>query len=179
MLVKVLSFGSNWWARGQHAPAEAMAYYNSTGLHCGSKIRRHWVISGLLRFNAISNFNPARPQRAIGGVFLCSELAWALGGNRLLFSARVSDSLEPDCYLISVSSLEYGAANLASSVWRSGLSRVIAVSQLGDRQEIMLLMRPADWISTRAAFWQLQVRAGSSCAELVKVGVPLVEDVGR
>ena len=179
MLVKVLSFGSNWWARGRRTPVEAMAYYNSTGVRCGSKIRRHWVISGLLRFNAISNFNPARPERALGGVFLCSELAWALGGNRLVFHSRVSDSLEAECYLISVSSFEYGWADLASSVWRSALSRVIAASQLGDRQEIMLLMRPADWISTGTALWQLQVRPGSSCSELIRVSAPIGVERGQ
>lgn len=176
MLVKVLSFGSNWWARGQHTPPQAMAYYNSTGVRCGSKIRRHWVISGLLRFNAVSNFNPARPERAVGGVFLCSELVCALGGNRLLFQARLSDSLEADCYLICVSSVEYGLSDLGSSVWRSALSRVVAASQLGDRQEIMLLMRPADWISTRAALWQLQLRAGCIGAELINLGAPLTEE---
>jgi len=177
MLVKVLSFGSNWWARGRRTPVEAMAYYNSTGVRCGSKIRRHWVISGLLRFNAISNFNPARPQRSVGGVFLCSELVWAWGGNRLLFHSRVPDSLEADCYLICVSSLVYGDADLASGVWRSAFSRVIAASQLGDRQEIMLLMRPADWISTSVAFWQLEVRG--RCAELMKVGASFDQERGQ
>lgn len=176
MLVKVLSFGSNWWARSPGSAAGTMAYYNSTGLECGSKMRRHWVVSGLLRFNGVANFNAARPQRALGRVFLCSELSWALGGNRVLFRARASDSLLPDCYLITVSSIRYGAADLASSVWRSALSRVIAASQLGNRQEIMLLMKPGDWIQTRSAFWQLQLRPPLRRAELVRVGAPLNRD---
>lgn len=47
MLVKVLSFGTNWWARFGRDPFDPRrftrhaAYYNSTGVRCGRKVRRH------------------------------------------------------------------------------------------------------------------------------------------
>jgi hypothetical protein len=71
MLVMVLNFGTNWWARfGRDADdpyrfSRHAAYYNSTGVRCGSKIRRHWIVSGLLRFNGVGDFNPSLPDRAI------------------------------------------------------------------------------------------------------------------
>ena len=74
MLVKVLNFGTNWWARfGRDAEdpyrfSRRAAYYNSTGVRCGRKVRRHWVTSGLLRFNGVGDFNPNFPERAIGRV---------------------------------------------------------------------------------------------------------------
>jgi len=80
MLVKVLNFGTNWWARfGRDAEdpyrfSRHAAYYNSTGVRCGSKIRRHWITSGLLRFNGVGDFNPNLPKRAIGRTFVCSDL---------------------------------------------------------------------------------------------------------
>ena len=46
MLVKILGFGSNWWARFGRDPQDRYrftrhaAYFNSTGVRCGNKIRR-------------------------------------------------------------------------------------------------------------------------------------------
>jgi hypothetical protein len=47
MLVKILQFGSNWWERfGQESDGlgrytRHSAYYNSTGIRCSRKVRRH------------------------------------------------------------------------------------------------------------------------------------------
>ena len=57
MLVKILGFGSNWWARFGRDPQDRYrytrhaAYFNSTGVRCGNKMRRYWVVPGLIRFN--------------------------------------------------------------------------------------------------------------------------------
>src|SRR5581483_274962 len=43
VLVRILSFGCNWWARFGHDPEDRYrytrraAYYNSTGVRCGNK----------------------------------------------------------------------------------------------------------------------------------------------
>lgn len=177
MLVKVLNFGTNWWARFGRDAEDAYrftrhaAYYNSTGIRCGSKIRRHWIISGLLRFNGVGDFNPNLPHRAIGQTFVCAALTHAFGGNRLLFQSKAPKSAVPDYYLAVVPSGAYGRIDFSSSVWKSVLSEVIAASQLRDMQEAMLLMKPGDWVQTSSGFWQLNVpSATGEPAGLVRIG---------
>ncbi len=177
MLVKVLNFGTNWWARFRRDAEDAhcftrhAAYYNSTGVRCGSKVRRHWVVSGLLRFNGISGFNPNLADRAIGQTFVCADLTQAFGGNRLLFQTKTSKSAVPDYYLVVVSSGAHGRIDFASNVWRSVFSHVIAASQLREMQEAMLLMKPGDWVETCGGFWQLSVPSNAhERAGLVRIG---------
>jgi hypothetical protein len=161
MLVQVLSFGSNWWARygrdiddGSRFTRHA-AYFNSTGVRCGGKVRRHWVTSGLVRFNGVGDFNPNLPNRAIGQTFVCPDLTQAFGGNRLLFESRAARSAVPDCYLVVICSHIHGNVEFRSSVWKSVFSQIIAASQLHEKQEAMLLMKIGDWIQTDSGFWQL------------------------
>ncbi len=161
MLVQVLSFGTNWWARFGPDPADPYrftrhaAYFNSTGVRCGGNVRRHWVTSGLIRFNGVGDFNPNLPDRAIGRTFVCSDLTQAFGGNRLLFQRRAPGTSVPDCYLVVLFSYIHGHLEFRSTVWKSVFSQVIAASQLGEKQEAMLLMKVGDWIQTDTGFWQL------------------------
>jgi hypothetical protein len=163
MLVKVLGFGTNWWARyGRHAfdPhrfTRHAAYYNSTGVRCGGKVRRHWVIPGLIRFNGAGGFNPHLPNRSLGCTFHCSDLTFACGGNRLLFERKVSRSEIPERYLVALSSELHGQMDFSSAAWKSSAA-VIAVSQLREKQEAMLLMTPGDWVRTSCGFWQLTIK---------------------
>lgn len=177
MLVKVLGFGTNWWARfgrdadDPHRFTRHAAYYNSTGVRCGSKVRRHWITSGLIRFNGVGDFNPNFPERAIGRTFVCSDLTYAFGGNRLLFQSKAAKSATPECYLVVISGAEHGRIEFNSSVWKSAFSRVIAASQLREKQEIMLLMNAGDWVQTSAGFWQLCARSSSGEPDgLVRIG---------
>jgi hypothetical protein len=180
MLVKVLNFGTNWWARfgrdveDPHRFTRHAAYYNSTGVRCGNKIRRHWIVSGLLRFNGVGDFNPNLPERAIGCTFVCSDLVQAFGGNRLLFQNKAPKSVVPDCYLVVISSAAHGGIDFTSSVWKSALSQVVAVSQLRERQEAMLLMKPGDWVQTGTGFWQISVPSiPHPQVGLVRIGEPI------
>lgn len=177
MLVKVLNFGTNWWARfGRDAEdpyrfSRHAAYYNSTGVRCGSKIRRHWITAGLLRFNGVGDFNPNLPDRAIGRTFVCSDLTHAFGGNRLLFQSKAPRSAVPEWYLVVISSDMHGQIDFSSSTWKSVFSQVIAASHLREKQEAMLLMKPGDWIQTSAGFWQLPVPITTTePAELARIG---------
>ncbi|HKD78867.1 MAG TPA: hypothetical protein VKH81_04190 [Candidatus Angelobacter sp.] len=177
MLVQVLSFGTNWWARfgkdpdDPHRFTRHAAYYNSTGVKCGGKVRRHWVTSGLIRFNGVGDFNPHHPQRAIGRTFACADLTQAYGGNRLLFGRKAVTSAIPDCYLIAVSSQLHGQIDFTSAAWKSIFSEVIAASRLREEQEAMLLMRPGDWVQTSSGFWQLIAPTNArQPGKLVRIG---------
>jgi|SRR5579859_67380 len=173
MLVRVLHFGCNWWARfdqdeaDPHRYTRHAAYYNSTGIHCGGKVRRHWIVPGLVRFNGAGDFNPHFPHRALGHTFLASNLDFLFGGNRLLFKSKLPDSKTPDWYLTVVSQELHSRIDFSSPAWKSPTTRVIAASQLRQTQEAMLLMKPGDWVRTVCGFWRL---SPSDCA---KAGVQL------
>ena|SRR5579884_2919331 len=175
MLVKVLSFGCNWWARFGSDPADPhrytrhAAYYNSTGIRCGRKVRRHWVVSGLIRFNGVGGFNPHLPLRAMGSTFLASDLDHLFGGNRLLLKQKVADSELADWYLIVLSQELHGRINFGCPNWKAPTALVIAASQLRQSQEAMLLMKPGDWVRTACGLWRLEV-SGNACLKIETAG---------
>ena len=163
MLVRVLNFGCNWWARfgsdlaDPHRYTSHAAYYNSTGVRCSRKVRRHWVVPGLIRFDAVGGFNPHLPTRSLGQTFLASDLDFMFGGNRLLLKKKMPDAAHPEWYLVVVCQDLHGRMNFASSTWKSPGAAVIAASQLRQAQEAMLLMKPGGWVRTACGLWQLSV----------------------
>ena len=102
MVLKVLNFGCNWWGRFGHDAADPFrytrhaVYYNSTGVRCGRKVRRHWLVPGLIRFNGVSGFNPHIPMRLLGCTFLASDPEFLLGGNRLLLKQKLPIPFPPN-----------------------------------------------------------------------------------
>jgi hypothetical protein len=165
MRVAVLSFGTNWWARSPRA-ATRFAGYNSTGIECGSKVRRHWVVPGIVRFNGLSDFVRWPSRQASRRCFLCSDLSSYHDGNRLLLIREIDDEVQPEAYLLTVASATHGRVDLNSQAWCAPSSRVVAASQLRERQEIMLLMRADDWLLTGRGLWQLRLTRGR-CADLI------------
>ncbi len=172
MLVKILQFGTSWWSKAGSNPADPYrytrraAYFNSTGVRCGKKVRHHWLVRGLIRFNGVGDFNPNFPGRSIGQTFECSELGFAFGGNRLLFERKARNAAAPDCYLVAISHERCGQFDFASGDWKSPATVTLAISELRDQQEAMLLMQPGDWVRSNLGIWQLrtfaQVRYGAA-----------------
>jgi len=164
MSVKILEFGSNWWARfgrdhddpcryTRHA-----AYYNSAGIRCANKVRRYWVLPGLVRLNGVGDFNPHYPGRSIGETFWCADPVFTGGGTRVLFVRRAAKNTAPDRYLVVVSSDRHGALDFGNPGWRSQSIWPISISQLRDRQEALLLMEPEDWVRSALGIWRLVMR---------------------
>ena len=175
MLVKILGFGSNWWARFGRDPLDRYrftrhaAYFNSAGLLCGSKIRRHWIVPGLVRFNGVGDFNPQFANRSVGQTFECADLVFACGGNRVLFRKKVAHSSLPDYFLLAVSSDKCGVFDFADVAWRSHSVMPIAVSHLRDKQEALLLMKPLDWVRSSLGTWQLKAAGDSNHAASLRL----------
>jgi len=165
VLVKVLKFGSNWWARFGHDPGDQnrytrhAAYFNSAGLRCGNKLNRHWIVPGLIRFNGVGDFNPQFPNRSVGATFECTDLVFALGGNRVLFQRKARISARAKDYLISVSSDVHGTFDFEDAGWKSESVTPIAISRLDARQEALLLMQSSTWVRSSLGIWQLNVAA--------------------
>ena len=164
MSVKILGFGSHWWARfgtdpgDPHRYTRRAAYYNSAGIRCGTKTRRHWILPGLIRFNGVGDFDPHFPSRAICETFWCSDLTVAFGGKRILFVRRTPKPAIPDWYLVVVSSERFGIFDFDDSYWKSKSTQSISVSQLREQQEAMLLMKEGEWVHNSLGTWQLMSR---------------------
>jgi len=160
MLVRIISLGCNWWGRPGNDPQDprrftrSAAYFNSTGVRCGNKVRRHWIVGGVVRFNGASEFNPGRPLSCLNRTFFCSEVTRWARGNRILFHHSVSNK-SPDFFLITLSSEENGLIEWRVPQWKSNGVRLIAISQLRQRQQGMFLMQPGDWIKTNCGVWCL------------------------
>ena len=179
MSVKILGFGSNWWARFGRDPNDPCrytrhaAFYNSAGVRCGRRIKRHWIVSGLVRFNGVGDFDPHFPSRAIGQTFWCSDLAFACGGNRILFICKAPKTTIPDHYLVVVSSGRFGIFDFDGPSWKSESTQPISVSQLRQRQEAILLMKEGEWVRSRLGSWRLM-----TCPKLLLgAALKLFEDV--
>jgi hypothetical protein len=173
MLVKILGFGSSWWARFGRDPHDRYrytrhaAYFNSAGVRCGNKVRRHWILPGLIRFNGVGDFNPQFPNRSVGETFECTDLGFACGGNRLLFVRKAAAFVPPDYYLIAVSSDRCGPFDFHEPGWKSESVMPIAVSCLGDKQEAILLMKPLGYVRSSLGIWQLKAAVDvPHCASL-------------
>ena len=172
MLVQILKFGTNWWARYGRDPADRYrftrhaAYFTSTGLRFGNKIRRHWIVPGLIRFNGIGDFNPQFPGRSVGVTFECADLTFAFGGNRVQFQRRVADPAQPDCFLVVISNDQFGTFGCQRSDWKAASVLPIAVSESREKQEAMLLMQPLDWVRTRLGVLHLQTGLAPHSAQL-------------
>ena len=179
MSVKILGFGSNWWTRFGRDPNDACrytrraAYYNSAGVRCGQKINRHWIVPGLVRFNGVGDFDPHFSSRAIGETFWCLDMAFACGGNRILFVRKAPKTSIPDQFLVVVSSERFGIFDFDDPCWRSESTQPISVSQLREQQEAMLLMKEGEWVRSRLGTWCLM-----TCPDpLLGAELQLLEDV--
>ena len=179
MSVKILEFGSNWWARFGRDHDDPLrytrhaAYYNSAGIRCANRVRRYWVLPGLVRFNGVGDFSPHFPGRSIGKTFWCTDPVLACGGNRVLFVRRAATNSAPDSYLVVLSSDRHGTLDLGNPGWKSQSIWPISISQSRNRQEALLFMAPEAWVRSALGIWRLVVRPNL----LSGASLQLAEDV--
>ena len=161
MRVRVISFGTNWWA--MHSSTESdpyrfrrrAAYFNAAALMCGRRLHHSAVWPGQIRFNANSGFNPEFPARSIGRTFLCSGPNQLAGKAHLLF-VRLEIRAQPDTYLVTLNSIEHGLVRFDKPGWRSSGVQPLSISLRGARYEAMLLMGAEDWILSDVGLWKIE-----------------------
>jgi hypothetical protein len=162
MRVRVVSFGTNWWAmhsRDLDDPycfRRRAAWFNSTGIQCGRRLRLCWVFPGQIRFNQTSGFEPEFPFRSVGRTFLCLGPNHLDGRTHLLFSHLMSDSAS-DYYLVTLNDGAHGRVSFRSPTWKSAGVQPISVSLRGPRYEAMLLMGAEDSIHTELGRWSVSL----------------------
>jgi hypothetical protein len=158
MRVRVISFGSNWWAvhsndlDDPYCFRRRAAWFNSAGLKYGRRLRLCWAYPGHIRFNENSGFHPEHPFRSLGKTFLCSGPNLLEGRTHLLFSHLLKEP-GSDRYLVTVNELSNGQISFATLAWRSAGVQPISVSLRGVRYEAMVLMGKEDWIETDLGRW--------------------------
>jgi hypothetical protein len=144
MIIGLEGFGSVWSVRVGLNP-ERTAFYNTTGIITGGKLRHRSRVFGQLRFNAVGGFNPKHIERNIGRVFETDcrpEQA-----HRSLLLHHLSDRpLVPDYYLFVVTSDRTGELKVDCSGGKSDSVVLISMSQVDEQQEAMLLMPVHSWI---------------------------------
>ena len=149
MLVSVIGFGSVWRQRlecsGRVCPA---VYYNTTGVMVKSGVRQRPQICGYARFDAIGGFNPNYPSKMIGRVFECAEPSAWMGCNRLLFRRLARRGTCAERFLLVASSDLHGRFAVGTEAWRSPNTWLLAFSECGGSQELMLLMDAQGWIQS-------------------------------
>lgn len=160
MIVRILSCGVNWW--GMHAKdlsdplcfSRKTAYFNSTGLMFGRRLRHLFLYRGRIRFNRTSGFDPEFVERIAGKTFH-SPGPIVYGGSRILLFDLPAKGQEPDACLVTFNNTEHGAIDFRAKSWRSAGIDVIAVSRFRERYQAMLLLRPDQWVRTSFGFWQI------------------------
>src|SRR4051794_32401112 len=118
MLISVLGFGSIWTRRAAGAgPSQTLdaAYYNTTGVLVGGKLRNRPRIYGVARFNGKSGFRPDRVFQAVGKVFESEAPCVWKGMPRVCFKMLLPRPAKPDAYLVTITGEESGGINKDSS----------------------------------------------------------------
>ena len=99
MYIRVISFGTNWWAMRSRAVDDPFcfrrkaAYFNAAALMSGRRLHHSAIFPGQVRFNGKSGFDPEFPLRTIGKTFLCSAPRQFAGKMHLLFERRIAATI--------------------------------------------------------------------------------------
>jgi hypothetical protein len=164
MRVSILGFGSVWRRRSGKDPGDPKrfaraAYYNTTGVAVGGKLRTRPRIVGHVRFNGVGGFNPNCPARMIGRAFECEEPCVWQGQNKMLFKTLLPRGVKPDQYLVAVRAREVGRLMVGLPGWSSDDVWVIALSEWRQEQEGLLLMAAHGWVRTSIGKYTLKPMA--------------------
>src|SRR5690349_11328340 len=130
MLVAVQSFGSIWTSRGTSAQLDSSfvrreAYYNTTGVLAGNKMRSRSCIYGYVRLDECSGFNPRFAERSIRRVYESDGVSVWNGRNKLFLRQLAPNGTRPDVYLFRFSPAEVGWIDRAGA-WKCDGARVVS-----------------------------------------------------
>ena len=126
MIVRILSCGVNWWAKHSKDLSDPLcfsrnsAYFNSTGLMFGRRLRHLFLYRGRIRFNRTSGFDPEFVERISGKTFHSPGPVSYNGSKSLLFDLPAKGQ-QPDAYLAN--------AQRAAIMARSISGQILAVSR--------------------------------------------------
>ena len=151
MLIAVQSFGSIWTARGACTDAGGAntarrgAYYNTTGVLAGDKLRNRSCIYGHVRVDGCSVFHPQFAGRLIHRVCESEGVTVRNGRNKLFLRQLAPEGTQPDVYLFRVSPVDAGWLD-REGAWRCDAAKVVSFSEGNGQQEVLLVLPPFGWV---------------------------------
>lgn len=167
MLISVLGLGSIWTRREAkptlrpgHFAVPAVAYYNTTGVLVGNKLRNRSCVYGVARFNASGGFRPDCMHQMVEKVFDCESPCVWNGHNKVLFKNLLRRPERPDAYLVIVTDEQSGGiARERAGGWLHHDGHLISFSECNGRQEVMMIMPAYTWVRGRLGTFFLEPKA--------------------
>jgi hypothetical protein len=151
MLVAVQSFGGIWTAKGARTDAggkngaRRRAYYNTTGVLAGDKLRNRSCIYGHVRVDECSGFLPQLAERLIHRVYESDGVTVANGWNKLFLRQLAPDGTRPDVYLFRISPVDAGWLD-REGAWKCDAAQVVSFSEGNGQQEVLIVLPPFGWV---------------------------------
>jgi hypothetical protein len=154
MLVAVESLGSIWTARGARTDAGGTnsarrgAYYNTSGVLVGDKLRNRSCIYGHVRVDECSGF----ADRLIHRVYESEGVTVRNGRNKLFLRQLTPEGTRPDVYLFRIRPTDTGCLDRAGA-WNCDAAQVVSFSEGNGQQEALIVLPPFGWVhGTRGTF---------------------------
>ena len=160
MIVRCLSFGSLWWLRPGDQAADTLrfsthaAIFNTTGFVSGSRERRLWLVSGVVRINLASHMHPISANSFENSCFQTPGPERRGEWNRVLLGKRVGEGDKVDRLLFCVRSTLIGRIDFDTPRRDEGIN-VVAASALHGVQETLLLAAPGSQLRTDVRTWEI------------------------
>ena len=160
MVIRSLSFGSLWWLRPGDQTSDPLRFsvraaaFNTTGFRCGSRERRLWHVSGVVRINLASHSEATRAGTFEDKCYQSPGPERRGEWNRLLLGKLLGSGMRADCLLLCARSTAIGRINF-DNCWYDGSVAVIAASALRGVQETLFLAVPGAELGTETAKWEV------------------------
>jgi len=151
MLVAVQSLGSIWTARAANTELDGTksarrgAYYNTTGVLAGGKLRNRSCVYGYVRLDECSGFDLRFAGRIVYRVYESEGMSVWNGGNRLFLRRLAPAGTCPDVYLFRIGSADTGWIDRVGA-WKCDAVQVISFSEGNGQQEALLVLPPFGWV---------------------------------
>ena len=157
MLISVLGFASIWTRRVAKDPRDPArfskldaAYYNTTGVLVGDRIRNRPLVYGVARFNGNGAFRPDGIHRMIHKVFECEPPYVWNGQNKVFFKRLLAGPEKPDAYLLTITAERSGRIDKdRAGTWLHHDAQLISFSECGEQQEVMIVIPAYSWLRGR------------------------------
>jgi len=149
MLVAVQEFGSIWTTRAARRsgepPIRQRAFYNTTGIHAGTKLQNRSCVYGYVRLDECSGFDVASPTRVIHRVYETEGLAVWNGTKRLFLRRLMPNGTHPETHLFRTRPSDVGWID-RKSAWHCDVAQLISFSEGNGQQEVLILLPAFGWI---------------------------------
>ncbi|HEU5403765.1 MAG TPA: hypothetical protein VFU86_20590, partial [Terriglobales bacterium] len=130
------------------------AVFNTTGFRCGSRERRLWHVSGVVRINLASHTQTTGARNFENGCYESPGPERRGEWNRLLLGKCMRNAVPADRLLVCSRSTVIGRIDFDSR-WNSGGVAVIAASALRGVQETLVLATPGAELRTASGKWEV------------------------